>query len=42
MAEATSQDAGHEGDINDKQAAKNWQSRKSHYPNLDGEHEDPI
>ena len=25
-------------DINDKQAAQDWQSRKSDYPNLDGEH----
>ncbi|SPO20005.1 uncharacterized protein UTRI_00397_B [Ustilago trichophora] len=23
------------GNINDRQAAENWQSRKSHYPNLD-------
>ena len=25
------------GNINDKTAAQDWQSKKSHYPNLDGE-----
>lgn len=28
--------------INDKQAAQDWQSKKSQYPNLDGEHKGPT
>ncbi len=38
--------AANEGNINDREAAQNWQSKKSQYPNLDGEHppcdDDPV
>lgn len=30
--------ADNKGNINDREAAENWQSNKSQYPNLDGEH----